>query len=235
MGRTNVYDKRKLFGCEIKVGGANLIYAFDTPVDTAELTKLGCKAITTNEAKAISATNLVIYEANLPKPAKGKTENATSYIATATGLALPDGVKVVKGIKTYRFNPANTEAWESRASKGTTSGSVAVYVEMLGIFYAWRMPFFQAALITDADATELGIQVPTATNAARMVFGATCPRPARVQKRLGFVAGTKEDPGIAAKLLSTFCAQNKVNSLTTWTKVRDGILQIAASGAVQAA
>lgn len=193
--KTNVYADRIRFYVPLKAGNKTYNYVYDSPCDASQLAKLG--------AKPVGVENLtnVIYKANLPRPARGKTEDGVnSYVAS--GTTLPKGCKVTKPARGFAVG-ANIENFDP--SKAGLKGSIAVYVEVAGIKWAWRMPNYQMSALAAEDLTALGIKIPQKSDNNELVFGASVPYPARAFKKL------------TDKTVSTFCADNVSTGANGWT------------------
>ncbi|WP_172193046.1 hypothetical protein [Microcoleus asticus] len=89
-------------------------------------------------------------------------------------------------------------------SEAGLQGSIVVYVEVVGIKYAWRMPNYQMSVLTTADLTALGIKIPQKTDNNELVFGASVPYPPRAFKK------------VEGKTVSTFCSDDAAGG-NGWT------------------
>ncbi len=207
MGKTDVYKDRELVVATITPGGGTPVpYGFLTNVDSTEYAVLG---ITQPVAGAV-----VVLGANKPKPTriiKKESGYTVSCFASSAqiGAAIAAKWKVQKVGNRYRHSAGNK-------LEGTTGPGVSVYVPVtvgsLTVKYAWRMPRYQAAKVTTADAGELGIVVPTTDNDARdMLFGVNNIRPARASRTVG----TTGDSG--SFTLTTFYDVTK--TLANWRPV----------------
>ena len=184
--KTDVYGDRVRYYVPLKAGNKTYNYVYDSPCDGSQLAKLGAKPVGTE-----TLTN-VIYKANLPRPARGKTEdNVSSYVAS--GLTLPKGCKVTKSARGFAVG-ADVENFNP--SEAGLQGSIVVYVEVGDIKFAWRMPNYQMSALDAADLTALGIKIPQKSDNNELVFGASVPYPSRATKK------------IEGKTVSTFCASN---------------------------
>jgi hypothetical protein len=192
--KTNVYADRVRFYVPLKAGSKTYNYVYDSPCDASQLAKLGAKPL-----GEVALPN-VIYKANLPRPARGKTEDGVnSYVAS--GATLPKGCKVTKAARGFAVG-ADVENFNP--SEAGLRGSIVVYVEVGGIKWAWRMPNYQMSALTAADLTKLGIKIPQKADNNELVFGASVPYPPRAYKKL------------ADKTVSTFCSDS-VSGGDGWT------------------
>lgn len=192
--KTDVYADRVRFYVPLKAGNKTYNYVYDSPCDAAQLAKLGAKPVGTE------ALTSVIYKANLPRPARGKTEDAvSSYVASSA--ILPKGCKVTKPARGFAVGK-DVENFDP--SKAGLRGSIVVYVEVAGIKFAWRMPNYQMSALDAADLTALGIKIPQKADNNELVFGASVPYPSRAFKK------------IEGKTVSTFCADDAAGG-AGWT------------------
>lgn len=212
MGKTDVYKDRELAVATITPGGGTAMpYGFLTNVDSAEYSVLG---VTNPVAGAF-----VLLGANRPKPTRMMKKESTytvSCFASSAQIqsAIVAGWKVAKVGNRYRYSASNVFA-------GTTGPSVSLYVPVtvgsLTIKYAWKMPRYQAAKMTETDRTELGIILPTSDNDARdMIFGLNNLKPSRANRKIGTT-------GSASYSLTTFMDDTK--TLTNWKKVSDTLIR----------
>ena len=192
--KTDVYAQRTRYYVPLKAGSKTYNYVFDSPCDGTQLSKLGVKAVGTD-----SITN-VIYKANLPRPARGKTDdNVSSYVAS--GANLGKGCKVIKPARGFAVGK-NIENFNP--SEAGLQGSIVVYVEVVGIKFAWRMPNYQMSVLTTEDLTALGIKIPQKADNNELVFGASVPYPPRAFKK------------VDGKTVSTFCSADAAGG-NGWT------------------
>lgn len=204
--KTDVYADRVRFYVPLKAGNTTYNYVFDSPCDAGQLAKLGGKAV------GSEVLPNVIYKANLPRPARGKTEDGVnSYVAS--NALLPKGCKVTKPARGFAIG-SSVENFDP--SKAGLQGSIVVYVVVAGVKFAWRMPNYQMSALTTEDLTALGIKIPQKTDNNELVFGASVPYPSRAFKK------------IEGKTVSTFCADDAVGG-KGWT-ISTSTLRTAISG-----
>ena len=195
----NKYDTKVAVSVPMSNG---LIYAFNTNVDTIARTALGHTAL------PATVPPLAFQGGNSPKPKRARILTAdgwnssfvTSVAATQTTLKAA-GWQIGKDPK------------KRGIITGTSARAVTVYVTVRGIKYAWNMPRETATTITAATMTALGINIATAADIPTLVWGASLPRPAKVQ----FFNPTGPGNG---DILSTFVGQAQEDSLPAGWKLK---------------
>lgn len=199
--RTNIYGDRKVKFVVLTINGYTCKYGFKTPVDDSVGTVLGHTEMPTDTPQEF------IFGANSPKPARASKDGVSSWIATdKIPEARQAGWKVVKR---PRFRGTRVYANRPSGNSVRNRGSVGVYVETRGIFYAWRMPNYQYSRLVDADFTELDIKVPNSeADMKKMVYGASFPRPGRAQKTIAATAGSGTSASSSALTMTTFCSDS---------------------------
>lgn len=196
------YKKKEVYSCESPIAGKQVYFK-----SNQDMTGLGAAVTGVTPFTPAYGTQLTngFIEANSPKiprvsviVASGKkTTYCDAGVASAAG-------NVLRPKKQFR----------SIAS--ATAKVVTCYVEVYGIKYAWNMPRFQYDKIT-ADLSLLGIEVATGTDQPELVWGASAPYPARVQK----FDSAGEDGG---NMYTTFCSLTKEDSLPPgWIKVSSSL------------
>lgn len=181
-----------------------LNYVFQTNVDAVARTALGHTALPT-PVPALSFSG-----GNSPKPRKAR-------ILTADGWNSSFMAETPALIATLK-----TGGWQiQRPSKtqgiitGSAARAVTVYVTVRGIKYAWNMASETRAALTDATLTALGINVATTADIPTLVWGASLPRPAKVEfKRTTAPLGGTSDT------LSTFVGQAQEDNLPAGFKIK---------------
>jgi hypothetical protein len=205
MPANNKYNKRDPVTVSL---GPGMIYAFETNVDTDERAALGHVAVTGNYPAG------AYIGANSPKPRRARRLSATGWnesfcaetpaILTALKAA---GWQISKRPKRRAIIPATL------ASARVTT----VFVQIAGIKYAWNIPRETFVKIGQATLTALGVETATAADTNTLVWGATIPKPARVQFILA--AGGAGTPIDGQDILSTFCTPSIEDSLPAGWKV----------------
>lgn len=149
------------------------------------------------------------FQANSPKPPRATQKTPLgsngTFCAAANIAALKAAGYTVKPGKVKSLNLASG-----------ASGVVTVYVLVDGVKYAWNMNQIRYNRLT-ADLGGLGVEIATAADRNTLVWGATCPKPAKVAKF--FEAG--EGGG---DTLSCFASSTKENDLPAgWRLVSPSI------------
>ncbi|MEG4807938.1 hypothetical protein QUA82_09935 [Microcoleus sp. F8-D3] len=197
----NKYNPRD----EVYVTLANgLIYIFETNVDTEERVALGLTPLpATVPANAFKGGN-----SPTPRRARRLTADGwnSSYVSETPET-------VIAGLKTAGWQIQKAVKYQGIIT-GSTSRAVTVYVTVRGIKYAWNMPSETRAAITDATMTALGIQVATAADIPTLVWGASVPKPAKVQFRR-----TTTPLGGTSDSLSTYVSQAQEDNLPAGYKL----------------
>lgn len=184
--------------------GNGLIYLFETNVDTAERVALGHTPV------GATVPPLAFKGGNSPKPRKARRLTADGWNSSFIS-ELP--ATVIPALKTAGWQ-VGRPAKKRGLITGATARAVTVYVLVRGIKFAWNMPSETRASITDATMTALGIQIATAADVDTLVWGASIPRPAKVQfKRVTGALGGGAD------ILTTYCGQAQEDNLPAGWKL----------------
>lgn len=168
--------------------GATLKYGFLTNVTTSVGTACGHTAVD----RANLPTGLV-FGANAPKPGRASKRKADGVDSTFYDIGS------VSALKTAGYSltlPSIRRGRPAVASK-------AVYVDLEGVKYAWRMPLRTYSKIA-ADRTVLGIEDAT-QNDRDLVWGARYPKPPKAAKTI--IAGSEVD------VVSTYVDPAAIDSL----------------------
>lgn len=138
-----IYGEARLVAVPMP-GAANLLYGFNTKVDTADSSALGHVSLETG-----NPTNIVLFGCNSRKPKRAKKTKATgeqnsSYVSDASVAA------------------AKAAGWEITSSRVTlykdTSRSVRMKAKLgAGVFVGWKMPNATALKIAGAPSVANGI------------------------------------------------------------------------------
>jgi hypothetical protein len=164
----NKYDTKD----EVSVTMDNgLIYVFETNVDTVERTGLGHVTL-----PAIVPA-LAFKGGNSPKPRRARRRTADGWNSSFCA-ATP--ATVVTALKTAGWQVGKIPKRRGIIT-GTTARATTVYVTVRGIKYAWNMTVESLNTMTQATATALGIERATAADIPTLVWGASIPKPAKVQ------------------------------------------------------
>lgn len=182
--------------------GNGLIYVFETNVDTVERNNLGQAPL------PAVAPALAFKGGNSPKPRRARRLTADGWNSSFCSAA---PATIIPALKTAGWQVGRTPKQRGIIT-AAGARSVTVYVTVRGIKYAWNMPRETQASLTAARMTGLGIQIATATDIATLVWGASVPRPAKVQIQLS--------PGLfGADSVSTFVGQAQEDSLPAGFKL----------------
>lgn len=189
-------DKQDLMAVK-PFNGTNIRYGFMTNVKPSIRTELG--QVKVDRSRADATLNLVIG-ANAPKPAQARKYDVASQ---GTVSSFVDAGKIGR-------LPAGWTVSRPKVRRGRTSQkTLAVYITIRGIKYAWRIPKRTWQRL-GANAAKLGIK-QASSNDKDLVFGASFPVPPTVAAILGDGKG-----------ISTFCDPSKIDSLPTgWRATRD--------------
>lgn len=184
--------------------GNGLVYVFETNVDTNERVALGHTVI------GATMPALAFKGANSPKPRRAKRLTADGWNSS---FCAETPTTVIPALKTAGWQVGGTPKKRGIVT-GATARAVTVYVLVRGIKFAWNMPSETRASITDATMTALGIQVATAADIDTLVWGASLPRPAKVQfkKTTGPLGG-------GVDILTTYCGQAQEDNLPAGWKI----------------
>lgn len=169
----NVYESRR----EVFVTpftGAAIKYGFLTNVATAVGTACGHTAVN----RASLPTGLV-FGANAPKPGRASKRRADGIDSTFYDIGS------VSTLRTAGYALTSPTIRRGRPSVATK----AVYVDLEGVKYAWRMPLTTYNKI-GADKSVLGIEDAT-QNDRDLVWGARYPKPPRAAKTI--ISGSSVD------------------------------------------
>lgn len=189
-----IYDEKRLVSVT-PFGGAALKYGFKTNIDEAQSTQLGQTAITGNLPAG------TVVGANSPKPARASKRFASGTVSSFIDVgAIPT---------------ARTTGWKIGKAKirrgGSSARSVAVYVTILGIKYAWNIPRRNWAAY-QSELTAMGVKLAT-NDDADLVWGASTPKPPRVYKVVA--------QGDSINTISTFADPNS-NVADGWKYQSEG-------------
>lgn len=197
------YNAREPVYATIGTGAGALKYVFETNIPSTLYNDLGLTAIPDITKVGTGA----FYAANAPKPRRARKKNtATGYDSSF----ISDGTVQTARAAGWVVTPPRKRAI---IPKGTTNAkSFTVFVNILGIKYAWNIATETATKLTDATMTALGIEVATKTDEPSLVWGASVPKPARVQ--LIIEAGTD-----GADVITTFIDPLKEDNLPAGFKV----------------
>lgn len=179
-----------------------LIYVFETNVDASERNNLGHTVL-----PAI-APPLAFKGGNSPKPRRARRLTADGWNSSFCSAA---PATIIPALKTAGWQVGRTPKQRGIIT-AAAARSVTVYVIVRGIKYAWNMPRETQASLTAAAMTALGIQVATAADISTLVWGASLPRPAKVQ--------ILKAPGLfGADSVSTFVGQAQEDTLPAGFKL----------------
>lgn len=188
--------------------GPGLIYAFATNVDTDERTALGHTAITGNYPAGS------FIGANSPKPRRARRSTPTGWNSSFVS----ETPALITALKAAGWQVSRRPKRRAIIPSTMVSARVTtVFVQIAGIKYAWNMPRETFTKITQATLTALGVEVATQADENTLVWGATIPKPARVQFILA--AGGTGTPIDGQDVLSTFCTPSIEDSLPAGWKV----------------
>jgi hypothetical protein len=178
--------------------GAVIKYGFLTNTDSAERTALGQTAV------GSATVAKLVFGANTPKPGRASKGGTNSYYSIEQRATL-------QGLKWNLSSPF------LRPQRATTK-TKAVFVEVDGVKYAWKMPNATYAAI-GADRANLGIQDCVATE-KDYVTGTSYPRPQRARK----IITIGEAPGTTEESYSTFVDDDAVGTglPAGWTIISAG-------------
>lgn len=197
----NKYQNRD----EVAVAMENgLIYVFETNVDTTERVALGHTAI------AGTVPDLAFKGGNSPKPRRARRLTADGWNSS---FCAESPATVITALKTAGWQVGRTPKKRGIIT-GATARAVTVYVTVRGIKFAWNLPAETRASITDATMTALGIEVATAADVSTLVWGASLPRPAKVQFKR-----TTTPLGGGSDILTTYCGQAQEDNLPAGWKI----------------
>ncbi|MEG5018261.1 MULTISPECIES: hypothetical protein [unclassified Microcoleus] len=184
MAVTNIYGERNLRAVNILVGGVNAFYVFKTNVDASEVSELGQVP-----AATLVGGNQPVFVGTgrngRPRPArlKKKRENITSLCSSSsidTALASRRWQMVKRQVYQGRIAQKSAAFGTPIAGGEAAKGSMLVVVTTSSLNWAWRMPAQQFNKITTAEATALGITIPTTDLEFRsLLVRADLPRPGR--------------------------------------------------------
>ncbi|WNZ24847.1 hypothetical protein HJG54_19670 [Leptolyngbya sp. NK1-12] len=183
----NVYESRR----EVWVTpftGAGIKYGFLTNVSTAVGTACGHTAVD----RANPPVGLV-FGANAPKPGRASKRRADGIDSTFYDISK---------VSTLRSGGYSLTAPTIRRGRATVA-SKAVYVDLNGVKYAWRMPLVTYNKIAD-DRAVLGIE-DADQNDRDLVWGARFPKPPKAAKTI--ITGSSVD------VISTFVDPASIDNL----------------------
>lgn len=189
---SNVYDsKREVYVTPFT--GATLKYGFLTSVATAVGTACGHTAVD----RANLPTGLV-FGANAPKPGRASKRRVDGVDSTFYDIDKKATLRAAG------YSMTNATIRRGRPSVATK----AVYVDLEGVKYAWRMPLTTYTKI-GADRAVLGIE-DASQNDKDLVWGARYPKPPKAAKTI--IAGSSVDT------ISSFVDPAAIDSLPEgWT------------------
>lgn len=185
------YASKELLKTNVAIKSGNLTYVFQGNVVASVKTDLGITDFVppANMTAAVALTGHV-HKCSYPKPRRATKTDATgsdSSFLSSTISPAPSGYEIGKGAKTKKiFLPSGN------------AKVVSVFVEILGIKYAWNMPKWQYIAI-GAERSGLGIENCDENDIDDYVWGASLPKPARVSKIIAGVGGSDR--------ITTFCGK----------------------------
>jgi hypothetical protein len=184
--------------------GNGLIYVFESNVDTEERVALGHIAV------GAIVPDFAFKGGNSPKPRRARRLTVDGWNSS---FCAETPATVIPALKGAGWQVGRTPKKRGIIT-GATARAVTVYVLVRGIKFAWNMPTETRASITPADFTALGIQLATAADTDTLVWGASLPRPAKVQFKK-----TASPLGGGADILTTYCGQAQENNLPAGWKI----------------
>jgi hypothetical protein len=197
----NKYNNRDLVSVPV---GNDLIYLFNTNVDTEERANLGHTAV------ADVTPPLAFLGGDSPKPRRVRRRTADGWNSSFCA----EVPATIAALKTAGWNVGKSQPKKRGIVTGGTARAVSVYVIVRGIRYAWNMPLETRAAIGEAALTALGISIATNADVPLLVWGCSLPRPARVKLVRTATGGTGPAPlGGTVDNLSTFCGQAQEDNL----------------------
>ncbi|MDX2254676.1 MAG: hypothetical protein NW214_04090 [Pseudanabaenaceae cyanobacterium bins.39] len=184
-------------------------YGFRTTVKESTSTTLGHQALTVDTPVAG-----LIFKANSPKPRRASRRTATglesSFVApSAIAAAVAAGFNITKARPNGR--------------KSVSQFQIPVYVTVNNVKYAWGMRKTQKTKLGDNFAA-LGIKEATGAE-ADLVFGASFPKPPRVQsitiqgkgdKAVSLSSNTFYDPSKESSLGGKFALYSGQTTQADW-------------------
>lgn len=192
---------------EVSVAMENgLIYVFETNVDTEERVALGHVPI------AGTVPDNAFKGGNDPKPRRAKRLTADGWNSS---FCAESPATVITALKAAGWQVGRPQANRGIIT-GATARAVTVYVLVRGIKFAWNMPAeTRASIIASGTTLEaLGIQVATAADVSTLVWGASLPRPAKVQFKR-----TTTPLGGGSDIITTYCGQAQEDNLPDGWKI----------------
>lgn len=176
--------------------GSPVRYGFGTNIDAAQSAQLGHTALSGQAPQGY------VFGANSPKPAR-----ASRQLATGTVSSFINAGNVVA---------ARNQGWSVGRAKlrrgSATTKTIAVYITINGVKYAWLMPRDTRQRI-GGQLTSLGIRIAT-TQDTDLVFGANFPKPPRAIRTIG--------TGQTADRISTFYDPSN-NLPEGWSQSSSGV------------
>jgi hypothetical protein len=205
MPANNKYNKRDPVIVPL---GPGLAYAFETNVDSDERAVLGHVPVAGNYPAG------AFVGANSPKPRRARRLGSTGWNESFCA----ETPAVIAALKAAGWQVSRRPKRRAIIPATLASARVTtVFVQIGGIKYAWNMPRETFVKIGQATLTALGIEVATSADTNTLVWGASIPKPARVQFILA--AGGAGTPIDGQDVLSTFCTPSIEDSLPAGWKV----------------
>ena len=204
------YKKTEIYTCESPIAGKQVYFKSNQDMTGLGASVTGASPFTPSRGTQV---NNGFCEANSPKIPRisvvvgnrKKTTLCSPTVADAQGNTVNRNLLMPK--RTFK------------QIASATAKVVSCYVEIYGIKYAWNMPRWQYDKIT-GELDALGIKVATRTDEDTLVWGASAPKPARVQK----FDSAGEDGG---NTYGTFCSLAKENDLPEGWTIVSGSVNVA--------